>query len=152
VDRRFAERIEAGGPTGLKSRKQGAYEPFDDEVTLFMADNRSSPVAVRILPADVQLTVLPGESVTDAVRRHGYRTRYSCRRGGCGTCKADLVEGEVCYPFPVAGSVLSDAERAAGKCLPCRAEPVGDIVIRLSGQDRLRPVFGFIHLASDQAG
>ena len=117
-----------------------------------MADDRPGHAAVRILPADVLLTVLPGESVVDAVRRHGYRTRYSCRRGGCGTCKADLVEGEVRYPFPIAGSVLSDAERAAGKCLPCRAEPVGDIVIRLSGQDRLRRLFGFIDPASGTAG
>jgi len=117
-----------------------------------MADNPTSHAAVRILPADVQLTVLPGESVVDAVRRHGYRTRYSCRRGGCGTCKADLVEGEVRYRLPVAGSVLSDAERAAGKCLPCRAEPVGDIVIRLSGQDRLRRLFGSIDPASGRAG
>jgi len=117
-----------------------------------MADSRASHAAVRILPADVRLTVLPGESVVDAVRRHGYRTRYSCRRGGCGTCKADLVDGEVRYRFPVAGSVLSDAERAAGKCLPCRAEPVGDIVIRLSGQDRLRRLFGSIDPASGRAG
>jgi ferredoxin len=95
-----------------------------------MADDRPGHAAVRILPADVLLTVLPGESVVDVVRRHGYRTRYSCRRGGCGACKADLVEGEVRYPFPIAGSVLSEAERAAGKCLPCRAEPVGDIVFR----------------------
>ena len=60
-----------------------------------MVDDRLSHAAVRILPAGVQLTVLPGESVVDAVRRHGYRIRYSCRRGGCGACKADLVEGEV---------------------------------------------------------
>jgi CDP-4-dehydro-6-deoxyglucose reductase len=117
-----------------------------------MVDNRPSDAAVRILPAGVRLTVLPGESVVDAVRRHGYRTRYSCRRGGCGTCKADLVEGEVRYPFPIAGSVLSDAERDAGRCLPCRAEPVGDIVIRLSGQDRLDRLFGFIDPASGTAG
>jgi CDP-4-dehydro-6-deoxyglucose reductase len=97
---------------------------------------------VRFLPADVRLVVRAGESVVDAVRRQGYRTRYSCRRGGCGACKADLVEGEVDYPDTVAESVLSATERAAGKCLPCRAHPVGDVVIRLAGRDRLRRLFG----------
>ncbi|MEU9064698.1 2Fe-2S iron-sulfur cluster-binding protein [Streptomyces sp. NPDC048430] len=97
--------------------------------------------AVRLLPADVRLSVRPGESVVDAVRRQGYRTRYRCRRGGCGVCKADLVSGEVIYPDAVADSVLSAAEYAAGKCLPCRAHPVGEVVIRLGGRDRLRRLF-----------
>lgn len=128
-----------------------------------MTDDRPGPAhpqlrpsrayaGARILPAGVELSVRPGESIVDAVRRHGYRIRYSCRRGGCGACKADLVEGAVRYPVPIASSVLSDAERAAGKCLPCRAEPVGNVVIRLSGRNQLRRVFEFIHPASGTAG
>lgn len=93
---------------------------------------------VRLLPADVLIPVDPGESIVEAVRRNGYRTRYSCRRGGCGACKADLLAGELTYPQPVADSVLGPAERAAGKCLPCRAHPVGDVVVRLAAGDRLR--------------
>ena len=91
-----------------------------------------------MLPADVLVSVNPGESIVEAVRRHGDRTRYSCRRGGCGACKADLLAGELTYPLPIAESVLSPAERAAGKCLPCRAQPAGDVVIRLAAGDRLR--------------
>ncbi|MFE4754990.1 2Fe-2S iron-sulfur cluster-binding protein [Streptomyces mirabilis] len=116
------------------------------------AGRSSSRGAVRILSAGVRLTVLPGESIVDAVRRHGYRTRYSCRRGGCGVCKADLVEGHVHYRLPIAESVLSEADRDGGKCLPCRAEPVGDVVIRLSGRDQLRHILGTVHPASDATG
>ncbi|GAB3398698.1 2Fe-2S iron-sulfur cluster-binding protein [Amycolatopsis echigonensis] len=104
--------------------------------------------AVRILPAGVRLTVHIGETIVDAVRRHGYRTRYCCRRGGCRACKADLVEGEVGYPVPIAESVLSAEERAAGKCLPCRAQPAGEVVIRLSEKDTLTRVFGTFRPAS----
>jgi CDP-4-dehydro-6-deoxyglucose reductase len=97
---------------------------------------------VRILPADVRLGVRGGETIVDAVRRHGYRTRYSCRRGGCGLCKADLVTGELTYSTPVADSVLTPAERRRGRCLPCRAHPVGDVAIRLGDGDELRNVLG----------
>ncbi|MBJ8347074.1 2Fe-2S iron-sulfur cluster-binding protein [Antrihabitans sp. YC2-6] len=112
----------------------------------------SSAGAVRILPANVRFSVEPGESIVDAVRRIGYRTRYCCRRGGCGACKADLVAGTVHYSVPIAESVLSVAERREGKCLPCRAHPVGEIVIRLAERDRLRRTFGFINPASGDAG
>ena len=97
-----------------------------------------SSKSVRLLPADVLIAVDPGESIVEAVRRHGYRTRYSCRRGGCGACKADLLAGELTYPQPIAESVLSPVERAAGKCLPCRAQPDGHVVVRLAAGDRLR--------------
>lgn len=104
----------------------------------------SVSASVRILPDDVTLDVRPGESIVEAVRRHGLRTRYLCRRGGCGACKADLVAGTVRYTSMLADSVLSPAEEAAGKCLPCRAQPQGDATIRLSAKDCLRDVFGSV--------
>ncbi len=113
-----------------------------------MSDQPELSGAVRILPAGVRLTVHSGESIVDAVRRHGYRTRYCCRRGGCRACKADLVEGQVRYPVPVAESALSAEERAAGKCLPCRARPEGEVVVRLSEKDALTRVFGAFRPAS----
>lgn len=118
-----------------------------------MSDQPADPAApgtqapsagmVRFLPAQVTLPVATGESIVEATRRAGYRTRYSCRRGGCGACKADLVSGAVTYSTPIASSVLSDDERADGKCLPCRAEPLGDVVIRLGPRDRLRRPLAF---------
>lgn len=107
-----------------------------------MSESTSLTPVVRILPADVEFRVEPGEVVVDAIRRHGYRTRYSCRRGGCGICKADLLTGTVSYCSPIAASVLSDSDRAAGQCLPCKAIPQEDITIRLSARDTLRDVFG----------
>lgn len=100
--------------------------------------DQSGGGSVRILPDDVVLPVRAGDSIVDAVRRQGFRTRYSCRRGGCGACKAELVAGQVTYPVAVAESVLHPTEREGGRCLPCRAEPVGDVVIRLGAKDVLR--------------
>ncbi|ALG86085.1 2Fe-2S iron-sulfur cluster-binding protein [Gordonia phthalatica] len=97
---------------------------------------------IQILPAGIRLAIDPGETIIGAIRRHGYRTRYSCRRGGCGACKADLVQGRVSYQVAIADSVLSHEERANGKCLPCRAVPNGDVVIHLAPRDRLHDVLG----------
>ena len=51
---------------------------------------------------------------------------FSCTMGGCGACKARLVEGEVVLDEP---SCLSDEERAAGLVLTCAARPRSDVVI-----------------------
>jgi CDP-4-dehydro-6-deoxyglucose reductase len=122
------------GPTVRRRISEGV--PIDDE--------KRCGATIRLLPADVAITALPGESIVDAVRRHGYRTRYSCRRGGCGACKADLVTGQVTYCVPIADSVLTATERADGRCLPCRAVPDGDVVVRLAERDRLRRPFAFL--------
>jgi CDP-4-dehydro-6-deoxyglucose reductase len=53
-------------------------------------------------------------------------------------CKVRLIVGEVYYERPIAASVLTDTERAAGVCLSCRAVPITDIIIQLQEGDRLR--------------
>ncbi|EME66913.1 ferredoxin [Rhodococcus ruber BKS 20-38] len=83
------------------------------------------------------------ETIVDALRRHGLRTRYKCRRGGCGACRATLVVGEVTYPIPVSGTVV-DGPRPrpdVRNCLPCRAAPATDLVIELGPRDRIVDIF-----------
>ncbi|MDX8140823.1 2Fe-2S iron-sulfur cluster-binding protein [Lentzea sp. BCCO 10_0061] len=94
---------------------------------------------VTVVPQDVQVRTRAGESVVDALRRHGWRSPYRCRRGGCGACRARLLSGRIRYPLPVAESVLTPAEQAAGQCLPCRAVPVTDVVLDI-GAHPLRAV------------
>ena len=96
-------------------------------------------VAVTVLPDGIQIDTMPGESIVDALRRSGWRSRYKCRRGGCGICKSRLTGGQVIYHHVVATSVLSAAERAAGLCLPCRAVPVSDVTIEQPDRP-MRPV------------
>ncbi len=81
-----------------------------------------------------------GESILSALRRNGYTHRFGCRRGGCGTCKVQLVSGVLHYPVRVSEQVLTPAERASGVWLSCRAVADGDVVIRLQANDRLRCV------------
>jgi ferredoxin len=91
------------------------------------------------------VTVQPGilvelhedETVLEGLYRHGYAYRTGCRRGGCGICKVDLVDGAVRYPAAVSTDVLPDDEVASGTCLSCRAVPDGDVRIALR-QEQLR--------------
>lgn len=94
---------------------------------------------VTAVPQHVQVPAEAGESVVDALRRHGWRSPYRCRRGGCGACRARLLSGHVRYPQPVADTVLTAADQASGLCLPCRAVPVTDVVLDL-GPRPLRAV------------
>lgn len=101
-------------------------------------------VTIRLLPEDVVLRARPGEAILDTMRRHGYSHRFGCRRGGCGVCRIDLVEGATVDGAVVAESVLGAAEREQGVRLSCRAAPVTDVVLRVRDDDRLRCVSSFL--------
>lgn len=80
----------------------------------------------------------PDETVLAALHRCGQAIHVGCRRGGCGVCKIDVIDGTVDYTRPVAENVLSTADREAGVCLTCRAVPTSDLEIRLRDDDTKR--------------
>jgi CDP-4-dehydro-6-deoxyglucose reductase, E3 len=69
----------------------------------------------------------PGETVLQAALRSGVALAHDCQLGGCGTCRARLIEGTVSYEeWPFA---LTEQEAADGFALMCQARPEGDLVI-----------------------
>ena len=86
---------------------------------------------VRVQPGGEVVPIRAGETILEGLYKAGYAYRIGCRRGGCGICKVDLLDGEVSYNRIVADSVLSEQERADGTCLSCRAVPCGEITIAL---------------------
>lgn len=92
---------------------------------------------LTVLPDDERVLVKPGETILGALTASGFGYRIGCRRGGCGVCKVDLRSGSVSYDHPVADTVLSPEEAAAGTVLSCRAVPGGDVTIELR-DERLR--------------
>jgi ferredoxin len=98
----------------------------------------AAEVVLTILPDERRLIVRGGETIFQALRRYGYALRSGCREGGCGICVLQLVSGETYDLLPVADTVLLDEDRERGKCLPCRAVPTTDVVIRHDPQDSLR--------------
>ncbi|GAA1257768.1 phenylacetate-CoA oxygenase/reductase subunit PaaK [Kitasatospora nipponensis] len=102
-DEPFAER---------PAEPQGAAEGYS-EVTLVLDGRRS---ALR-LPRD--------RSVLDGAQHARPDLPFACKGGVCGTCRAQVTEGEVEMRRNFA---LEEKELAAGYVLTCQARPVSDKV------------------------
>ncbi len=86
------------------------------------------PFNIVIKPSNHSFTMEGHETILEAGLHHGYTLPYSCRDGVCGTCKGRVLEGTVEYGKHQA-SALSEAEKALGMALFCRAQPTSDLVI-----------------------
>jgi len=88
------------------------------ELVLVRADGREASVEAE-----------PGESVLEAAERADEHVPYGCRTGACGTCTAELLEGEVRYRR--APRALKERHVAAGYVLTCVAVPATDCRLRV---------------------
>ncbi|UXI68313.1 CDP-6-deoxy-delta-3,4-glucoseen reductase [Tahibacter amnicola] len=83
---------------------------------------------VTLQASGKRFEVRADETVLEAAQRAGLALPYSCLAGVCGSCKASLVEGEVCYPRNPP-SALNASEQARHQVLLCQAVPRGDLTL-----------------------
>lgn len=89
---------------------------------------------ITLEPFARQFTCNEDETILAAGLRQGFSLRYGCKHGGCGSCKALILEGEV--DLTTASSfALMDFEREQGYALLCSAYPLSDVVIDVSDYD-----------------
>jgi naphthalene 1,2-dioxygenase ferredoxin reductase component len=74
------------------------------------------------------VTVEAGDTILAAALAQGVPYPHGCRSGNCGACKSRLASGEV-ELSPYSPYALSEAERAEGLILACRATPWSDAEI-----------------------
>ncbi|MCR9186295.1 MAG: 2Fe-2S iron-sulfur cluster-binding protein [Halieaceae bacterium] len=83
---------------------------------------------VTVEPTGDVVDVEEGQTILDASLRQGVWLPFACGHGTCGTCKVQVLEGDVdigdASPF-----ALMDMERDEGKVLACCAIPESDMVI-----------------------
>jgi ferredoxin len=84
---------------------------------------------ITLVGHDGPVPAEPGDTLLTALLRAGLAFPFSCQTGNCGTCKCELVSGEV-HELDYSAHTLPAAERARGIVLACRSEPRGDAVIR----------------------
>lgn len=65
--------------------------------------------------------------------RAGVPLAYECNVGGCGSCKFELLEGEVADAWPLAPG-LSERDRNRNRRLACQSRPVSDCRIKMIGR------------------
>ena len=68
------------------------------------------------------------ETVLQAALRAGIDFPYSCRVGGCGSCKCQLASGQV-RELTESGYLLTDSELQQGYILACQSVPLTDVQI-----------------------
>ena len=74
---------------------------------------------------NVRLECREGETVYQACLRAGFQLPIACEYGGCITCAAKLIEGDVRQPGATA---LNRRQSQAGFILTCVAQPKTDCV------------------------
>ena len=83
---------------------------------------------VTIEPLGETIEVEEDQKLLDAALRAGIYLPYACNHGVCGTCKVQVLEGEVEHN-EASAFALMDMERDEGKTLACCATLGSDIVI-----------------------
>lgn len=83
---------------------------------------------VTVEPLGAEIQCREDQTVLDACLREGIWLPHACTHGTCGTCKAQLLDGELdlgdASPY-----ALLDSERAEGAALICVAKPKSDVTI-----------------------
>lgn len=70
--------------------------------------------------------------------REGLGIPYECNAGGCGTCKIEVLSGEVENLWADAPG-LSDRDKRKGRLLACQCRPKSDCVIKLRLDEQCVP-------------
>jgi ferredoxin-NADP reductase/ferredoxin len=101
--------------------------------------------ATRVTVANTgqTFTCPAGELILDAGLEAGIGLPHNCRGGACGTCKSQVLEGEVDHGW-VMSFAISDEEKAAGKCLICQSKPLTPTLVirtdnRVAGAEETPP-------------
>ena len=84
---------------------------------------------LTIEPLGQTIDVEEGQRMLDACLRAGVWLPYACNHGLCGTCKVQVLEGEVEHTTEASTFALMDVEREEGKVLACSCVLQGDCVI-----------------------
>lgn len=83
---------------------------------------------LTIEPLGQVVEIEDGQTILDAALRAGIYLPHACCHGLCGTCKVQVVEGEVEHG-EASSFALMDFERDEQNCLACCATAESDLVI-----------------------
>lgn len=87
-----------------------------------------STYTIQVEPLGTEVTCREDQTVLDACLREGIWLPHACTHGTCGTCKAEVLDGEVDFG-DASPYALLESERDEGCALICVAKPRSDLVI-----------------------
>lgn len=86
-------------------------------------------VKITVQGHDVVVACGTEETLLRAGLRAGLQLPYECASGGCGSCRAKLVEGEVLNLWPDATGLSERDRRRGDRILMCQSVPESDCTI-----------------------
>jgi ferredoxin len=86
-------------------------------------------VQITLLGYPEPVPVQAGDTLLTSLLRAGLAFSFSCQAGNCGSCKCEIVSGDV-RELEYSEHALSAAERTRGIVLACRTQVLDDTVIR----------------------
>ena len=98
-------------------------------------------LSIRVLSDPPRtVPVCEGDTLLSSLLQAGLPFPHSCQQGNCGTCKCELIAGDI-LDLPYSQFALSAEERARNVILACRSQIWGDCVIRPldSGEEVMHP-------------
>lgn len=84
---------------------------------------------VQLHGSQKQFSVEPDETLLEAALGQDIALPYGCQSGGCGACRARVIEGNVSYEYDP--PALNAQEKAAGFALLCQARANSDLIIQV---------------------
>lgn len=106
---------------------------------------------VTIEPLGETIEVEEGQTLLDAALRAGVYLPHACGHGLCGTCKVEVLDGDIDHGAASAFALM-DMEREEGKCLACCAMPMSDMTIEADVEEdpdaKHHPVRDFVGVVS----
>jgi ferredoxin-NAD(P)+ reductase (naphthalene dioxygenase ferredoxin-specific) len=85
---------------------------------------------------DRPVPVEAGDTILASLLRAGVAFPFSCQAGNCGTCKCELVSGDI-LELEYSEHALAAEERAKGIILACRTQVWDDTVVRRIDSEEL---------------
>jgi propane monooxygenase reductase component len=89
---------------------------------------------VRFEPVGIEMEVEEGETVLDAAFRQGVSLMHGCKEGQCGSCKSQLIEGDI-ELLKYSTFALPEYERETNHVLLCRTHAYSDLTVELLNFD-----------------
>lgn len=94
---------------------------------------------IKIADSSVAFECAAEDTITRAALRAGLGMPYECNVGSCGTCKVELVDGEV-TPAWADAPALTERDRLKNRVLGCQAHPRGDCTIKVRVAEQYVPL------------
>ena len=95
---------------------------------------------ITVEPLGVDVPCRADQTILDSCLRHGVNLPHACTHGTCGTCKVEVLDGDVELGDASAFALL-ESERGEGKALICTATPRTDVTIEADVEEEDGVVF-----------